>query len=218
MTSDIADEYMTIGGVACPESSKRQIVLAIDKLRGEFDVQREFGWKTVCPSRIEFFKRLTDLLFSDNDIHFRCVVASRTKTDFDTDEERFQKLYYQVFNNWLDCRKSYRVFIDRRVDDKNRVSTLKRCLMHTLAFGDSVQCVEEVESRENDMIQLADVFVGAVGYAWCGRCGMEGSSSAKSDFCDYVAGKLGRKSLDHYCTGPNEEKFNVFHFCGRGGF
>ena len=215
VTSDPADEFMTIGGVACPEASKRSIVLNIDRLRCEYDVQREFGWKTVCPSRIEFFKRLADLLFSDPDIHFRCVVASRKKTDFDSDEERFQKLYYQVFNNWLDRGKTYRVFIDRRVDDKARVSTLKRCLMHTSTFGDSVRRVEEVESRENDMIQLADVFVGAVGYAWCGRCGREEGSAAKAELCGYIAQEIGCPTLVGYQTGPDEKKFNVFHFVGR---
>ena len=215
VTSDRNDEFMTIGGIMCPTQRKRGIVRKIDEMRSFYNVQGEFGWKTVCPSRLDFFRALIGMFFSDDDLRFRCVVVSRKDTDFRDDEERFRLIYYQVFNNWLDRRDRYRVFLDRRVDSRDRLVTLRRCLINTRAFGESVQFVEEVESVENGMIQFVDLLVGAIGYAWNGRNDLEGSSEAKKAVCREICMKLGIPTLNHYKTGPDEEKFNVFHFVGR---
>ena len=215
VTSDRRDEFMVIGGLMCPTDMKRDVVRKIDGLRGFYSVQGEFGWKTVCPAKLEFFLSLVDLFFSDSDLRFRCVVVSRTETDFSDDEERFRLIYYQVFNNWLDRRARYRLFLDRRVDTRDRVSTLRRCLINTRLFGESVRFVEEVESRENDMVQLVDLLVGAIGYAWNGRADVEGASEAKREVCRAICTHLGIRTLNHYKTGPGEEKFNIFHFLGR---
>lgn len=215
VTSDRRDEFMVIGGLMCPADMKRGIVRKIDEMRGFYGVQGEFGWKTVCPAKLTFFLALIDMFFSDHDMRFRGVVVSRTETDFKDDEERFRLIYYQVFNNWLDRRARYCLFLDRRVDTQDRVSTLRRCLINTRQFGESVRFVEEVESRENDMIQLADVLVGAIGYAWNGRADVEGASAAKREVCRAICTHLGARTLNHYKTGPDEEKFNIFHFLGR---
>ena len=215
VTSDRSDEFMTVGGLMCPTDAKRSIVRKIDEMRGFYDVQGEFGWKTVCPAKLEFFLALVDMFFSDRDLRFRCVVVSRTETDFRDDEERFRLIYYQVFNNWLDRRARYRLFLDRRIDTRDRLSTLRRCLINTRQFGESVGFVEEVESRENNMVQLVDLLVGAVGYAWNGRGDVEGASAAKRDVCRSICTNIGVSTLNHYKTGPNDEKFNIFHFLGR---
>lgn len=215
VTSSASDDFMAIGGIMCPLDRKREIVRKVDLLRAYYNVQGEFGWKTVCPSRLPFFQALVDLFFSDPGLRFRAVVVSRRETNFEDTEEMFQKVYYQVFNNWLDRRDSYHLFIDRRIDERDRVDTLRRCLIDTFQFGDAVRFVEEVESHENDLIQLADLFIGALAASRNGHLQVEGASGAKLQVCRDICRNLGTSTLASYETWASEQKFNVFHFRGR---
>ncbi len=209
---DSPGEYMLIGGVMCPMDNKKEIVGKIHALRAKYKVQGEFGWKTVCPSKLAFFQDLIDYFFDENTLCFRCVILEKETTVFSSADARFQKTYYQVFNNWLDRREFYRIFIDHRVDDKTRVATLRRCLINTRIFGESVKFVEEVESSDNDLIQLADLLIGAVGYQWNELDTIGGASQAKISVCNSIARHISTDTLAMFSTGPGEDKFNIFHF------
>jgi hypothetical protein len=65
-------------------------------------VLREFKWKTVSPSRQEFYCALVRLFF-EQDMLFRCIVLPASRVDCETvregDEElMFYKFYYQLLN------------------------------------------------------------------------------------------------------------------------
>lgn len=209
---DSPGSYMLIGGVMCPMRNKKEIVTEIRRLRSKYSVYGEFGWKTVCPSKLGFFLDLIDYFFDENTLCFRCVILEKETTVFPSADDRFQKTYYQVFNNWLDRREFYRIFIDHRVDDKTRVATLRRCLINTRIFGESVKFVEEVESSDNDLIQLADLLIGAVGYQWNELDTVDNASKAKISVCNLIAKHISTDTLAKFSTGLGEDKFNIFHF------
>ncbi len=209
---DSPSRYMLIGGIMCPKREKDWIVGHIRRLRAKHSVYGEFGWKTVCPSKFDFFKELIEYFFAENSLCFRCVILEKETTSFPSADERFQKTYYQVFNNWLDRRCEYCIFIDHRIDDKTRVPTLRRCLINTKMFGTSVKFVEEVESDENDLIQLADLIIGAIGYQWNELDTVKNASKAKISLCTLIAECLSTDTLSKFTTGPSEDKFNIFHF------
>lgn len=214
---DSPGQFMCIGGVMCPQDEKQRIVHRIHQLRYKHNVQGEFGWKTVCPSKTHYFENLINYFFEEDCLHFRCVLLDKEKTKFASNNDRFQKTYYQVFNNWLDRRCQYHIFIDHRVDDKTRIPKLRQCTINTRMFGTSVKFIEEVESYENDLIQLADLLIGALGYQWNETYALHGASKSKIAVCELIANHLSVKTLNGYTTGPNEDKFNVFHF-GAYGF
>jgi hypothetical protein len=64
------------------------------------------------------------------------------------------------------------------------------------------------------MVQLADLLIGAVGYAWNEREKAEGASEAKIAFLRRLEAGLGRASLARG-TAKGEKKFNVFDWQGR---
>ena len=74
--------------------------------------------------------------------------------------------------------------------------------------------MEEVESRECALVQVADLLIGCMGYEWNGHTDpvrYPDASNFKVELCGYLALQLGRPSL-RFSTWRTEEKFNVFAF------
>ena len=80
--------------------------------------------------------------------------------------------------------------------------------------GCKLACMEEVESRECALVQVADLLIGCMGYEWNGHTDparYPDASKFKVELCGYLALRLGRPSL-RFSTWRTEEKFNVFAF------
>lgn len=211
-TSDSGDHFMVIGALSCPEARKRDIVHRIHNLRAIHATQGEFGWKRLSPNKRGFYWALIDLFASEPDLQFRCIVVDRTRFVSDDQELGFYKLYYQMLVHWLSPGCTYRVLLDQQQNkEQGRFSTLREVLRRKLMGRAKILSLEPGDSSELEIMQLADLLVGAVGYERNGRT----TSATKVEFCQDLASALGVPAISR-STAPDEEKFNVFHFGSRG--
>lgn len=215
-TSNPDDPFMVIGALSCPRNRKEGLTRQINLLRKQHDVWREFGWKTLSPSRHDFYWALLDLFCNDPDLAFRCIVVDRNILDHDQfnrgdNELGFYKLYYQMLVHWLKPASAYYIYLDWQQNRmQSRFRDLRDILRRRLTGKAKIECLEPVSSGHTSMIQLTDLLIGAVGYAWNDLQG----SAIKKAFCADLAKTVGLSTLKT-TTMRSEEKFNIFRFTGR---
>lgn len=215
-TSDQRDVFMVIGAISCPREQKRELVHQIHCLKRRFNAQGEFGWKRLSPNKRDFYWSLINLFKDNEHISFRCIVVDRSTLNHDRfnmgDEELgFYKLYYQMLIHWLKPNCTYHIYMDWQQNKmQHRFSDLKFFIKRKLSGRAKIACLEPVTSKNQPLIELTDLFIGAVGYAWNNRH----SSQCKVNFCHDLASAVGFQQLK-VSTSPTAEKFNIFHFQGR---
>jgi len=183
------NDFMVIGALSCPRDQKSGILLKINSLRKKHNVWREFGWKTVSPSRKDFYFELMNVFCKETGFAFRCIVVDKRTLDHDQynmgdDELGFYKLYYQMLVHWLKPDFSYHIYLDwQQNKDERRFADLRNILTRKLTGKAKINCLEPVSSHNQTLIQLTDLFIGAVGYEW--NCW--DTSSIKVEFCKALA-------------------------------
>lgn len=219
-TSDPRDRYAVIGGLRCPRDSKHELVGRIHKLQARFNAHGELGWKRLSPNRSEFYHELLKLFLDTPELAFRCLVVDRTTLNHDKfndgdSELGFYKLYYQMLVHWLEPGQEYRLYLDWQQNSaSNRFVELQTVLTRKLTGRANILSLEPVSSHNQPMIQLADLLMGAVGYAWNQYDQRDGASQAKVDFINELARSLNRGTLATGTPRP-EAKFNVFNWQGQ---
>lgn len=208
------ENYVLIGGIWIKAADREGHKEAIKAVRRRYGVAGEFKWNRVSPSRVDFYKALVNRFF-DRDIRFRAIALRADELDVvrfhDADNElMFHKFYYQLLHHWILDFNKYRVFVDTKTNRKrDRIFTLGECLRNSNLTSDV--SVQALPSHELDLIQLADVLIGAVSY----KLHRRSTSEAKLAVVAEMEKRLDRE------IGPtprSEEKFNVFRFRSGGGW
>lgn len=207
------DNFALIGGIWVRAECRAEIKMAIRELRQEHGIHGEAKWNRVSERALAFYKELVDLFF-ESELRFRVMVVRSDELDLklhESDEElMFYKFYYFMLRVWIDDLCGYRVFTDVRTTRvRGRLKTLKRTLERS-NLTSTVQ-VQSLPSSESPLMQLADVFTGAVGSKFHKRT----ESKPKLMLVEHIEKRLGRAIAP---TGPFEQKFNVYRiqFSKRG--
>lgn len=214
-TSDPTQPFMVIGALRCPRDRKRELVGRIHRLQALHNAHGELGWKRVSPNREAFYTALLALFAQDPDLSFRCLVADRTKLDHERfnqgdAELGFYKLYYQMLVQWLEPGHNYHVYLDWQQNrQQQRFHDLRAALAARLRHQAEIACLEPVTSSNLPLLGLADLLIGAVGYAWNGL----GASGIKLRMVDLLADAGGLAGLNRG-TPRSAAKVNIFSFEG----
>ena len=206
------DKFMIIGGIWVPNYLREEVKSGIKFLKKQFDLNGEFKWNKVSPSKINFYVALIDLFFNFP-VRFRCIVVDGSNVDIDTYHESdselgFYKFYYQLLYHWIDPKEKYWIYLDYKKNKlPNRLHDLERVLKNKTSA--EIFDVQAIESKQSVFIQLTDVLIGAVGY----RMNEHNQSLAKLKIVNRIEHHLNHPIEP---TPKGEWKFNVFKIDLRG--
>lgn len=210
-------DLMVLGAVAVPHERTREVADRIRDLKEAHGLARDFEikWTKVSPAKLDFYLALVDLFHDDPDLRFRGYVAhGKTQlrhADFAQDHDTwYHKTYYAMllpllqrpdaqFNIYIDIK-------DTRGGTKVRVlhdviSTKLRDRDHEI-----VRRIQIVRSDEVEVLQLADLLIGAVSYRNRGLA----TSEAKAAIIKRLE-RVAHSRLDH-STPKAAQKVNLFQW------
>lgn len=168
---------MVLGAVWCPVERTRQIAAEIRDIKrrhglsGDFEVK----WSKVSPGKQAVYLDLVDYFFGNPDLHFRAVVIpDKTILRHDhfrqSHDEWYYKMYFRMLERiiQLETGGTHYIYLDvKDTRSADKVRKLQEVLCNSIHDfdGDVIKRVQTVRSDEVEQVQLADLLIGAVGYA-----------------------------------------------------
>ncbi len=212
---------MVMGAIYCPLAKVRETAIRLREIKRRFGHPGEFEvkWSKVSASHSEFYQAILDYFFDDDDLRFRAlVVPDKSKLrhdDFGQDHDTwYYKMYFDLLKVLISPHGQYRIYLDvKDTRSAEKIRKLQDVLCNNVYdYSRSVVArVQSVESRHVEHLQLADLLIGAVGYA---NRNLEGNSG-KTGLVERIRSRT-RYSLTK-STLLREDKFNLFVWRPQGG-
>lgn len=219
------EPVMVIGAVYCPIEKKEEIFERLYSFKLKHNLipknkkndkdnrpYYELKWNKVSKSKIEYYKDVINYFFDDDDLQFRVLVVSN-KTDIDyekfnhTHDTFYYKMYFGMLKAILNPENSHHIYIDiKDTKSKEKVHKLEQVLRNDKYdySKEIIKKVQQVRSHEVEILQLADLLVGATAYVNRGLA----NSKAKNELINLIKHRS-KYSLTK-STLLKERKFNVF--------
>jgi len=212
-------KVMVLGAVWCPEAKVRQVAVRLREIKARHGLRPtvEVKWTKVSPSKRQLYVELVDYFFDDDDLHFRAlVVPDKGVLDHaahdQTHDDWYYKMYFQLLEGVIDPASRYRIYLDiKDTRSASKVAKLHEILANTHYdySREIVERIQTVRSHEVELLQLADLLIGAVSYANRGLSGNAGKEA--------VIARLRERSGKTLTTStfPRESKVNIFRWTAR---
>lgn len=207
-------DLMVIGGISCPKDKAEYINKAIRNIKEKNGVYKfaEIKWTKVSESKYKMYEELVDLFFDNTFLCFRAVVAlNKSQLNYEmfhlTHDDWYQRIYYLTLREMIDIGKKYCVYVDiKDTKGSQKIEKLKNVLNNVVGYfyDETVENIQLVRSDQIQLMQLADLFIGAVSYSNRSLTG----NKAKLRLISHIE-EVGGRSLKR--TSPKSEaKINVF--------
>lgn len=165
---------MVLGAIWCPNEKRREVFERIREIKEKYGFKRNFEikWHKVSPARLDFYTEVINYFFDDDDLHFRAlVVADKTHLDHDafnqTHDTFYYKMYFDLLKTILVPQYSYNIYLDiKDTKSQDKVEKLHEVLINSQYDFQKhiVKKMQTVHSHEIELMQIADLLIGAVAY------------------------------------------------------
>lgn len=165
---------MVIGAVWCPRDRVREISMRLREIKRKNGLKPDFEikWSKISETKLSFYLEVLDLFFDRKDLHFRAVVIpDKSKLNHSSRNQTHDEWYYKMYFTMLKQILYPMSSVDIYIDIKDTRSAIKeRRLLDVLRSsvgdyeGQVVTKLQSVRSHQVELIQLADLLIGAIGY------------------------------------------------------
>jgi hypothetical protein len=165
---------MVLGAIWCPLEIVKEANSAIREVKHKHGLSSSFEikWIKVSPAKQAFYIELVDYFFNNNDLHFRALtVPDKSKLQhelYGQDHDTwYYKMYFDMLKVILEPDARYRIYLDI----KDTRSAGKMAKLHDVLCNNMydfqrqiIERVQTVRSHEIELLQLADLLIGAISY------------------------------------------------------
>jgi len=209
---------MVLGAISCLKNKTQRISrdLRSIKINNSLSSSYELKWTKVSMNKLGYYEEIIEYFMTSEALSFRAVIADKTnlhhKDYAQTHEEWYYKMYYLLLRYVVNFNVPNKVYIDYKdTQGRRRISKLEDVLNNVLnRFPGSLAGIQQIDSRESELIQLVDFMTGAISYANRNLS----SSLCKVELCKAISKKC-NVSLTS-ATPLDDEKFNLFIWKGQG--
>lgn len=205
---------MGLGCVWCSNDKRLQIFKELRNIKVEHGVKPhcELKWNAVSPSKLEYYKAVVNYFFENDNLHFRGLIVPDKSIlihkEFNQSHDDFYyKMYFRLLKTIISPTDQYEVYVDiKDTRSEQKVQKLREIISNAnYDFNQSlITRIQQVDSSDVELVQLADLLIGALVYY---QRGLD-SSEAKKQIIDLIKKKSGY-SLQ-LSTLYREDKFNLF--------
>jgi len=167
-------KVMVLGAVWCPLDKVGEIKVRLREIKAKHGMKPgfEIKWTKVSPAKQDMYLELVDYFFDDDDLHLRVlVVPDKTKLRhelFQQDHDTwYYKMYFDLLKVLFDPKSRYRIYLDiKDTRSAAKVASLHDVLCNNLYDFEReiIERVQNVHSHEIELLQLADLLIGAISY------------------------------------------------------
>jgi len=209
---------MVLGALWCPLSATKDIAKEIRAIRKRHGLPPgfEIKWTKVGGQKVEFYAELVHYFLRRQDLCFRALVAKKEQLDHtrhgQTHDQWYYKMYFDMLKVLFSSACRYRIYLDiKDTCSGQKMAKLHEVLCRSQYDFDQqmVERVQVVRSHEIEQMQLADLLIGAVGYANRGLSGNPGKKYLLEILRQYCGASLTEKNSPY-----PEKKVNIFHWVG----
>jgi len=176
---------MVLGAVWCPLDEVSEIAMRLREIKIHHNLKPDFEvkWTKVSPAKAQFYIDWMDYFFDDDDLHFRALIVpdkSKLRHEAFPGQEHdtwYYKMYFDMLKVIFSPQARYRIYLD--IKDTHGGAKIKK--LHNVLCSNQydftheiIERVQLVRSHEIEILQLADLLIGAVSYRNRGLHGNEG--------------------------------------------